>query len=312
MRRVASGYFTPNAVRSRMGDIERIAVDILDTASTGGTPAECDFIQSIAAPFPLAVIAWSLGVPREDWELLYRATNEIIGKDDPEFRRPGERPGQTFRRARGELHEYLSGLIAERRRDPQDDLVSELVRGTVDHAPLTDEQLLVYCEVLVEAGNETTRNAIGGGLLAFCEHPEEWEKLRADPELLTDAVEEILRWVSPISHFTRTATEDSDVGGMTIRAGEQVALYYASANRDEDVFDDPFVFRVDRHPNPHLAFGFGEHFCMGAQLARGELEIMFRHLLGRLEWFELSGLVERLSSVVNGSIKHLPLRYRMA
>jgi cholest-4-en-3-one 26-monooxygenase len=215
-------------------------------------------------------------------------------------------------RARGELHAYFERLIEQRRNDPQDDLVSELIRGTVDGRPLTGKQLLAYCELLVEAGNETTRNAISGGLLAFCEHPGEWEKLRGRPELVPDAAEEILRWVSPISHFTRVATEDCEVRGATIRAGEQLALYYASANRDEEVFEDPFAFRVDRRPNPHLAFGFGEHFCMGAHLARVELETIFRHLLARLQWFELSGPVERLSSAVNGSIKRLPLRYRMA
>jgi cytochrome P450 len=147
-------------------------------------------------------------------------------------------------------------------------------------------------------------------VLAFCEHPGEWEKLREHPDLMSDAVEEILRWVTPISHFTRTATEDSEVRGTTIRAGEQVALYFGSANRDEDVFENPFAFRVDRRPNPHLAFGFGEHFCMGAHVARVELETIFRHLLARVESFEVSGPVERLSSIVNGSIKHLPLRYR--
>ena len=312
MRRVVMRRFTPRAVRAKRADIERIAVGILDLAAPAGAAGEFDFVRSIAAPFPLAVIAWSLGVPRDDWELLYRCTNEVIGRDDPEYRRPGERPGQTFMRARAELHAYFERLIGQRRSDPQDDLVSEIIRGKVDGSPLTAEQLLAYCEVLVEAGNETTRNAIGGGLLAFCEHPDEWEKLRGRPELLSDAVEEILRWVSPICYFTRTATEDCEVRGAKIRAGEQVALYYASANRDEEVFDDPFAFRVDRRPNPHLAFGFGEHFCMGAQLARVELEVMFRLLLARLEWFELSGPVERLSSAVNGSIKHLPLRYRMA
>jgi cytochrome P450 len=304
--------FTRPAVRARREDIERIAVGILDAASPAGASGEFDFVESIAAPFPLGVIAWSLGVPRDDWGLLYRWTNEVIGKDDPEYRRPGEKPGQTFMRARGELHAYFERLIEQRRNDPQDDLVSELIRGTVDGRPLTGKQLLAYCELLVEAGNETTRNAISGGLLAFCEHPGEWEKLRGRPELVPDAAEEILRWVSPISHFTRVATEDCEVRGATIRAGEQLALYYASANRDEEVFEDPFAFRVDRRPNPHLAFGFGEHFCMGAHLARVELETIFRHLLARLQWFELSGPVERLSSAVNGSIKRLPLRYRMA
>lgn len=309
LRRVLMGRFTPRAVRAKRADIERIAGDVIEHAAIGGTRDATDVVSTVAAPFPLAVIAWSLGVPDADWPLLFRWTNEVIGKDDPEYRRPGERPGETFMRARGELHAYLEHLIEERRKEPRDDLVSELLRGRIDGEPLSHDQLLSYCELLVEAGNETTRNAISGGLLAFCEHPGEWEKLRDRPELLGDAVEEILRWVSPISHFTRVATEDCEVRGARIRAGEQVALYYASANRDEDVFDDPFSFRVDRSPNPHIAFGFGEHFCMGAHLARVELETIYRHLLGRLESFELAGTVERLSSITNGSLKHLPLRY---
>jgi cholest-4-en-3-one 26-monooxygenase len=311
VRKVANARFTPRAVRERRPDIERIAVEILDDAAPAGTEAELDFVERIAAPFPLAVIAWILGVPREDWGLLFRWTNEVIGKDDPEYRRPGESPGQTIKRARGEVHVYFQGLIDQRRRDPQDDLMSELIRGEINGEPLSDPQLVSYCELLVEAGNETTRNAISGGLLAFSEHRGEWEKLRDGPELMPDAVEEILRWASPISHFTRTATEDCVVRGTEIRAGDQLALYFASANRDEDVFEDPFEFRVDRRPNPHLAFGFGEHFCMGAQVARVELETIFRHLLARLEWFEVAGAVERLSSIVNGSIKHLPLRLRV-
>ncbi len=236
----------------------------------------------------------------------------MIGKDDPEYRRPGETPKQSIKRARAELHAYFERLIERRRSDPQDDLVSELVRTTIDGTPLTGKQLLQYCELRVEAGNETTRNAISGGLLALGEHHGEWDKLRGHPELLSDAVEEILRWVSPITHFTRTATEDCEVRGAKIRAGEQVALFWASANRDEEVFADPFAFRVERSPNPHFAFGVGEHFCMGAHVARVELETIFRHLLARLEWFEVSGPVERLSSAATEGIKHLPLRYRMA
>jgi len=312
LRRLASRRFTPRALQLQRAETERITTEILDRAATAGVVGECDFVESIAAPLPIAVVAWILGVPREDWELLFRWTNEVIGKDDPEYRHPGETPAQTVRRARGELHTYFEHLIAQRRRDPQDDLVSELIRAQIDAMPLTEAQLLAYCELMVEAGNETTRNAISGGLLAFCEHRGEWEKLRGRPELLSDAVEEILRWVSPITHFTRTAIEDCEVGGSKIRAGEQVALFWASANRDEHVFADPFVFRVDRRPNPHLAFGVGEHFCMGAHVARVELETIFRYLLARLEWFEVSGPVQRLSSAVNGGLKHLPLRYRLA
>ncbi len=312
MRRLVSARFTPKAVREKRADIERLAVDVLGDAPPPGTADEYDFVERVAAPFPLAVIAWILGVPSSDWESLFRWTNEIIGKDDPEYRQPGESPGQTIKRARGELHGYLGDLIEQRRRDPQDDLVSELVKGTVNGLPLTHDQLLAYCELFVEAGNETTRNAISGGLLAFCEHPEEWEQLQADPELVPDAVEEILRWASPISHFTRVATGDYEMRGQTIRSGDQVALYFASANRDEEVFDDPFAFRIARKPNAHLAFGFGEHFCVGAHLARVEIEMILRHLLVRLAGFELAGPIERLSSAVNGSIKRLPLRYRNA
>jgi cholest-4-en-3-one 26-monooxygenase len=310
MRRLVLPWFTPKAVRAQRAELDAIALDIVAGAVPPGGSGDLDVVERIAAPFPLALIAWILGVPRADWDLLFRLSNEVIGKDDPEYRRPGESPGRTIKRARGEIHGYFQQLVAERRRQPEDDLVSALVRGTIDGIPLSDEQLLSYCELFIEAGNETTRNAISGALLAFCEYPSEWEKLRERPAMLPDAVDEILRWVSPISHFTRVATADCELRGVTIRAGEQLALYYASANRDEEVFDDPFTFRADRSPNPHLAFGFGEHFCIGAHIARVEIELILRHLLGRVSRFELAGPVERLSSVVNGSIKRLPLRYR--
>jgi cytochrome P450 len=312
LRRVAMRRFTPRAMRLRHDEIERITVEVLDEAATGDSADEFDFVERIAAPLPIAVISWILGVPRDDRQLLFRWTNEVIGKDDPEFRRPGETPDQTVMRARGELHGYLNDLIEQRRREPGDDIVSHLISAEIDGSPLTEKQLLNYCELIVEAGNETTRNAISGGLLAFSEHRGEWQRLAEHPELLPSASEEILRWVSPIIHFVRTATEDCELNGIRINSGEKVALFYASANRDEEVFDDPFEFRVDRRPNPHVAFGFGEHFCMGAHLARVELETIFRHLLTRFEWFELTGPAERLNSAVNGGIKHLPLRCRLA
>jgi cholest-4-en-3-one 26-monooxygenase len=308
-RRAANARFTPKAVRGRRDDLEAIARQFVDSALPAGGSGELDFVERIAAPFPLAVIASFLGVPREDWDLLFRWTNEVIGKDDPEYRREGETPGQTIKRARGEVHAYFDGLIEQRRKDPQDDLVSELIAAEVDGAPLTQQQLILYCELLVEAGNETTRNAISGGLLAFTEYPSQWQKLHGNRELLPAAVEEMLRWVTPISHFTRFATEDYELRGEKIRKGDQIALYFGSANRDEDVFDAPFEFRVDRNPNPHLTFGFGEHFCMGALLARVELEVIYGLLLDRLESFEVAGPVERLSSITNGSMKHLPVRF---
>ncbi len=250
LRRVAMPRFTPRAIRSRHEEIERIAVELLDAAAAAHDADEFDFVERLAAPLPIAVISWILGVPRSDWGLLFQWTNEVIGKDDPEFRRPGETAGQTIKRARGEMHAYLGALIEERRRQPSDDIVSHLIGAEIDGRPLTEEQLLMYCELIVEAGNETTRNAISGGLLAFSEHRGEWEKLRDDPALMPDAVEEMLRWVSPIIHFTRMATEDAEVRGVKIAEGERVAIFFASANRDEEVFEDPFAFPRGSPPEP--------------------------------------------------------------
>jgi cholest-4-en-3-one 26-monooxygenase len=311
MRQVANKKFLRSAVRARSQEIERIAADVVDQASTGGEIGACDFVDTFAAPYPVAVISWVLGVPQADWERHFRWTNQIIGKDDPEYRLAGEGPEQTSMRARGELHRYFKQMVAQRREDPQDDLVTQLVQSEVNGVPLTQKQLVTYCELLVEAGNQTTRDAIAGGMQAFCEFSDQWKKLRARPELLPDAVEEILRWVTPISYFSRTATEDCELGGEQIHAGDKVALYWASANRDEEVFEDPFGFRIDRRPNQPVVFGFGPHLCMGAHVARAELMAMFGLLINRMEWFEQSGPVERLNSSVNGAIKHLPIRYRL-
>jgi cholest-4-en-3-one 26-monooxygenase len=311
MRKVAVRKFVKTSVRARIEQIERIATEIVDSASTGGEIAEGDFVDQFAGPFPMAVISWILGVPQGDWQRLFDWTNEIIGKDDPEYRRPGETPEETSTRARGELHHYFKQMIDERRADPQDDLVTELTESQIDGVPLTRPQLLAYCEVLVEAGNQTTRDAIAGGMQAFCEYPAQWERLAADPDLLAGAVEEILRWTSPISHFVRTATEDYELHGQKIRAGDKLALYWASANRDEEVYEDPVEFRIDRPPAQSLVFGFGPHLCLGSHVARAELEIMFGQLASRMEFFEQAGPVERLNSAVNGAIKHLPLRYRL-
>jgi cholest-4-en-3-one 26-monooxygenase len=311
MRQVANKKFLRSAVRSRTEEIQRIATTIVDDASTAGAVGECDFVDAFAAPFPLAVISWVLGVPPEDWESLFRWTNEIIGKDDPEYRQPGESPEQTSTRARSELHRYIKSMIDARREAPQEDLVTQLIQSEIDGEPLTQHQLVSYCELLIEAGNQTTRDAIAGGMEAFCDYPDQWEKLKAEPELLPNAVEEILRWVTPISYFSRTATADGELHGQRIRAGDKLALIWASANRDEDVYPDPFDFRVDRPPTPSLVFGFGPHLCMGSHVARAELQAMFGLLVDRMEWFEQSQPVERLNSAVNGAVKHLALRYRL-
>ena len=310
LRQAAMRRFTPRAVRSRYAEIDRITDQILDDV-VADSGSEIDFVERVAAPLPIAVISWMLGVPSEDWQLLFHWTNQVIGKDDPEFRRPGQTPEQSAMSARMEMHAYLGELLERRRREPGDDVMTHLLAAEVEGRPLTETELLLYCELAVEAGNETTRNAISGGLLAFSEHRDEWEKLRANPDLVPNAVEEILRWVTPIIHFTRMATEDGEVRGETIRAGEKVALIFASGNRDEEVFDEPFEFRIDRHPNPHLGFGIGEHFCLGSHLARRSQRALFSELIGRLEDVELAAPPERLAASFVAGIKHLLLRYRL-
>lgn len=307
-RRVTSSWFTPRAIRAMDEKIARVTRDILDDA---GTTAGGDFVQDISARITIAVIAEMLGVPRRDWNLLFRWTNEIIAPQDPEFQH-GQTANETIERARIDVFTYFHELSEARRAKPTDDIVSMVVHGDVEGAPLPTVELLSYYLLLVVAGNETTRNAMTGGMLAFLEHPAEWEKLRRDPSLLDWAVEEIVRWVTPVIQFARTATEDYPLRGKTIRAGESVCLFYASANRDEDLFDDPFAFRIDRQPNPHLAFGIGEHVCLGAHLARLELRHAFAQLRERLTACELSGTPRRARSSFVGGIKHAPMRWRIA
>jgi cholest-4-en-3-one 26-monooxygenase len=306
-RRLASGWFTPRAIRGMDDKVARITREILDTAAEhdGG-----DFVREVSARITIAVIADMLGVPREDRDLLFRWTNEVIAPEDPEFQRAGT-ARDTSDAARGELFSYFHALAERRRAAPSDDIVSVIVNGRIDGDTLAPVELLSYFFLLVVAGNETTRNAMTGGLLALLEHPGEWRKLRADPALLDTAVEEIVRWTTPVIQFCRTATEDYRLRDALIRKGQSVCLFYPSANRDEDVFPDPFAFRVDRNPNPHIGFGIGEHLCLGAHLARLELRHAFAQLGERLEHCELNGPVERVRSSFVGGIKHAPMRWRI-
>jgi cytochrome P450 len=271
---------------------------------------QCDFVTEISSKVPVAVIAEMLGVPHSDWPTLFRWTNEIIGGGDPEFQR-GKNSNETFLQARMEMFTYFTNLVDERRKRPTNDVTSIIANAEVNGAPLPALELLSYLLVLVVAGNETTRNATSGGLLALIERPDQFRRLKSDPNLIKSAVEEIVRWTSPVIQFARTASSDAVVHGQKIRAGESVCLFYPSANRDEEVFDEPFKFDIGRNPNPHLAFGIGEHFCLGSNLARLELAVIFRELAKRLEFAELVGPVERLRSSFVGGIKHMPIRYKL-
>jgi cytochrome P450 len=302
---------TGREARRMHDDIERIGKEIVDGLLEAGESGQCDFVQKVAAPLPIAVIAWMLGVPRSDWDLLFDWTNRTIGAGDPEYQREGKTPDETAMEAMGELFTYFTKLVEEKKRKPADDLITVFTEARVDGEPLPFIDVLTFCLIIVIAGNETTRNGTSGGMLAFIEHQDELRKVQRDPSLLPSAVEEVVRWVSPIIHFGRTATEDFELRGKRIRKGDALALFYPSANRDEEIFRDPFAFRVDRHPNRHIGFGVGEHFCLGAHVARLELLVAYKHLLPRIEEIELAGPVERLHSALVGGVKHLPIRYKL-
>jgi cholest-4-en-3-one 26-monooxygenase len=306
-RRVTSHWFTPRSIQGLSAKVARVTREILDEAAKhdGG-----DFVRDVTAKITIAVIAEMLGVPRKDWDLLFRWTNESIAPQDPEFQRGT--PHETLERARMELFAYFNDLAEERRKRPTDDIVSVVANGKVNGEPLPVVELLSYYFLLVVAGNETTRNAMTGGMLALLENPAEWAKLKANGALLDGAVEEAIRWTTPVIQFARTATCDYRLRGKTIKSGQSVCLFYASGNRDEEVFPDPFAFRIDREPNPHIGFGMGEHVCLGAHLARLELKHAFGQLRERLIDCELSGPVERVRSSFVGGIKRAPMRWKLS
>ena len=306
-RRLASGWFTPRAIRGMDDKVARVTREVIDDVAARDAG---DFVQDVSARITIAVIAEMLGIPRQDWQLLFKWTNEVIAPQDPEFSK-GKTAEETITQARIETFAYFSELVERRRVEPTDDIVSVIANGRLKDEPLPAVELLSYYFLLVVAGNETTRNAMTGGLLALLENPEEWRKLRADAALIDPAIEEIVRWTTPVIQFTRTATRDYTIRGKTIKEGQAVCLYYASANRDEDVFPDPFAFRVDREPNPHIGFGIGEHVCLGAHLARLELRHAFAQLRQRLEHCELAGPIERVRSSFVGGIKHAPMRWKI-
>jgi cholest-4-en-3-one 26-monooxygenase len=313
-RGTASAWFTPRSIERRSEEVRRIARELLNEMAGDGEIREGDFVRDLAVPLTLGVLADMLGVPRADWPKMFEWTNRVAGSADPEFQ-AGESAGGgqqvPFEQTRNELFGYFADLAAERRKDPRDDIVSVLANSTIAGAPMPPLELLSYFFLLVVAGNETTRNAASGGLLALIENPGELEKLRSDPGLLNLATEEIVRWTSPVIQFCRTAVEDVELHGKQIRKGDAFCLFYPSANRDEEAFEDPDVFRVDRRPNPHVGFGIGEHFCLGANLARLELRVIFAELAQRLDEIELAGPYERMRSSFLGGVKRMPIRYRL-
>lgn len=311
-RKLVSNRFTPRGLGRMKKDIEGITGQLLDEMAGDGEEREGDFVELLSAPLPLQVLAELLGVPRDMWRTMFEWTNATIGSADPEYQLPGESAQEAGERARMALFAWFADFARARRKHPRDDIASVLATAKIDGDYLSDFNLLSYYFLVVVAGNETTRNAITGGMQALIENPDQWQKLKRDPSLVESAVEEIVRWVTPVIQFCRTPVEDVEMRGVKVRAGENLCLFYPSANRDEAVFEDPDRFRIDRQPNRHIAFGIGEHFCLGANLARLELRVVFRHLALRLEAIEQTGPIERLRSSFVGGIKRMPVRYRLS
>jgi cytochrome P450 len=301
LRRLVSPVFTPRVVTQTAEQIVEIVREILDGLPAGG---RCDFVTDVAAKLPVAVVCRMMGVPRADWALTLDLTSRAFGAHDAEYQ-AGMDSAQAAAQAHYELFAYFSELVAERRRRPGDDIVSLLTTSSVDGAGLTDEEVLLNCLNLMIGGNETTRHAASGGLLALLERPDQWQLLKSDPAVLDTAVEEILRWTTPGSYVLRTARADLAVGAQHIRAGQAVTFWMGSANRDEDVFPDADRFLVTRAPNRHLTFGLGEHYCLGSAVARLELRALFGQPRDRVSRLELRNPPVRLRSCLVNGIKHL-------
>lgn len=308
MRAIGADWFRPKAMRAlklRVDELAKIHVDKM--AALG---PECDFVQQVAVNFPLYVIMSLLGVPEADFPLMLKLTQELFGSDDDEFKRGAEQAEQMS--ALLEMFEYFTALTKARREQPTEDPASAIANATVDGEPLSDIATMSYYAIVAAAGHDTTSATISGGMLALIENADQHAKLRDDLSLMPLATEEMIRWVTPVKAFMRTAAEDTAVRGVPIAAGESVLLSYVSGNRDEDVFDDPFRFDVTRDPNKHVSFGYGVHFCLGAALARMEVNSFFTELLPRLRSVELAGAPEYVATTFVGGLKHLPLRYSMS
>ena len=299
LRKLINSGFTRRRVAVLEPKIREIVRGILDGIEPGSVH---EFAEEIAAPLPTRMIAELIGAPPDDWEQFRAWSDAATGTADPEIE-------LDWFVAMGQLFEYFQKLIAARRAEPRNDLLSVLAEAEIDEHRLTDEDLLNFAFLLLVAGNETTRNLIALGTLALISHPGQRRLLVENPALIPSAVEEMLRWNSPVVHMARTAVADVEIRGQRIAEGDVVVMLYGSANRDEDVFgSDSEEFKVTRHPNPHIAFGCGEHSCVGAQLARLEATVMFEELLSRFPTLELAGEVDRMRATMVPGVKRMPVR----
>jgi len=313
LRRLVSAGFTPRMTALLDTQARRWAASIVDEALARG---ECDFVQDVAYQFPMHMIADIVGIPPSDRAWLFDQVDLLLQSTDPQHKlAPTERAAIELR-----LFEYAHGLASEKRRNPADDVWTLLTTAAIEQpdgttTSLTELELDLFFMVLTIAGSETTRSAIASGLVALLDHPDQLARLRTDRDVMSTAIDEILRWASPVAYFRRTATEDVVLHGVEIATGDRVTMWYPSANRDDAVFDRPFAFDITRSPNPHVTFGGGGmHYCLGANLARREIRVMFEELLARVGHVEITGepeyAVQGIGNPITLTLKHLPVRLR--
>ena len=307
-RLIAQSWFMPHNVRKLTADIDAIAHTYIEKMAA--MEDACDFAKDIAFWYPLRVVNSILGLPESVDADFLRLTQQSFGAADPNLEASIEDRLERFTQSAAEFMTLFQPVIEDRRANPTDDLASAYSNATIDGEPLGVAETLGLFLITATAGHDTTSATTAGGLKALIEHPQQFSKLRENLDLLPNAIEEFLRWVAPVKHFARTATEDVQMGDQTIREGERVVVFFASACRDEDVFDDPFEFRIDRQPNKHLAFGTGPHLCLGMHLARLEIKIFFEQLLPRLESIELAGESNYLQANLVSGLTSLPVKYK--
>jgi cholest-4-en-3-one 26-monooxygenase len=301
-RKLVSEWFTPRAVANQERHIRKIVTSILDEV---GSKGECDFVSDVAAELPLQVICEFLGVAPEERQQVFDQSNRLLGSEDPEY--GNSRAHAAV--AAIEIFQHAYRLLQARKAEPRDDLATRLAEAQEGDFQLSDVDFGSFFLLLAVAGNETTRNLISHGMRLLIAHPESRTRLIREPGLIPSAVEEMLRMSAPVMYFRRTATADTEIRGVPIREGDKVTLWYPSANRDEEVFDDPDTFDIAREPNEHLAFGIGQHFCLGASLARLEIRVMFEELLERLPDIEPAGPVRMLRSHFIDGVKSMPVQF---
>ncbi|RUP06943.1 MAG: cytochrome P450 [Mycobacterium sp.] len=307
MRKIGVDWFRPKAMRALKTRCDELAKRYVDQMLERGP--ELDFVQEIAVNYPLYVILSLLGLPESDFPRMLKLTQEMFGGDDKELRR-GEVNTDVLATLL-DFFNYFSALTASRREHPTEDLASAIANATINGEPLSDMDTISYYVIVASAGHDTTSAAISGGLMALLENPAELKRLQQDIALMGTAVEEMIRWVVPVKEFMRTAQADTEVRGVPIAKGESVLLSYVSANRDEEVFSDPFRFDVGRDPNKHLSFGHGVHFCLGAALARLEMNSFFSELVPRIKSIEMADDPQLIATTFVGGPKHLPIRYSL-